>query len=119
LGLCGIDKPDWMTGHDYSGEYLQDKDSDPAPDSAYLQSVIPTMHGDSVSQAWRGIVTDDNWKYVVFEGQDWLMFDLNEDPYEQVNLAHNTGYAAQRKRLNDRLAKWIADTDDEFVLPKL
>jgi hypothetical protein len=29
------------------------------PDSAYLQSVIPTMHADSVDKPWRGIVTRD------------------------------------------------------------
>jgi len=45
------------------------------------------------------------------------MFNLNEDPYEQVNVAHNTRFRAERLRLQDRLAAWIADTGDEFTLP--
>ncbi len=90
-----------------------------APDSAYLQLVVPTRHGDSVDRPWRGVITRDGWKYVVLEGQPWLMFNLNEDPYEQVNLAHNTRFAKQRRVLHERLARWIEETGDEFALPML
>ncbi len=56
---------------------------------------------------------------MALEGQPWLLFNLDEDPYERVNLAHNTRYAAERRRLQDRLAAWIADTGDRFALPAL
>ena len=119
LGLCGIDPPDRMRGHDYSGHRLPSRSSANAPDSAFLQCVIPTGHGDSVDRPWRGVVTLDGWKYVALEGQPWLMFNLNEDPYELANLAHNTRYHVERKRLHDRLAQWIDGTGDTFALPKL
>jgi arylsulfatase A-like enzyme len=119
LGLCGIDKPDWMRGHDYSGHRLSDRPQASVPDSAFLQCVIPTGHGDSVDRPWRGVVTLDGWKYVALEGQPWLMFNLNEDPYELANLAHNTRYRAERKRLQERLAAWIDETGDRFSLPQL
>jgi arylsulfatase A-like enzyme len=119
LGLCGIDPPGWMRGHDYSGSRLPWRPQTAMPDSAFLQCVIPTGHGDSVDRPWRGIVTLDGWKYLVLEGQLWLMFNLNEDPYELVNLAHNTRYRAQRRRLQDRLTAWIEDTGDRFDLPEL
>jgi arylsulfatase A-like enzyme len=119
LGLCGIEPPAWMQGTDYSGYRVYGRQVVDEPDSAFLQAVIPTLHGDSVDRPWRGIVTRDGWKYVVLEGQPWLMFNLNEDPYEQVNLAHNTVFAAQRRRLQDCLAAWIADTGDQFVLPQM
>jgi len=118
LGLCGIDAPDWMMGTDYSGYRIRGRDIQNEPDSAYLQAVVPTMHGHSVDRPWRGVVTRDGWKYVVLEGQPWLLFNLNEDPYEQANLAHNSLYAAERQRLQDRLAGWINDTDDTFELPE-
>jgi arylsulfatase A-like enzyme len=117
LGLCGIDKPDWMQGTDYSSHRLAWRKKDDEPDSAYLQNIIPTMHAHSTDKAWRGLVTDDGWKYVCFEGMPWLLFNLNEDPFEQVNLAHNTLYREKIKRLNDRLARWGADTGDDFQLP--
>jgi arylsulfatase A-like enzyme len=119
LGLCGIAKPDWMRGHDYSGERLPNRPRAAAPDSAFLQSVIPTGHGDSVDRPWRGVVTLDGWKYVVLEGQPWLMFNLNEDPYELVNLAHNTKYKQERQRLHARLVQWVHETGDTFALPEL
>jgi arylsulfatase A-like enzyme len=126
LGLAGIPVPDWMRGTDYSAARLMSTDGDPGrnpesdyPDSAFLQIVRPTMHGDSVDRPWRGVVTRDGWKYVCLEHQPWLMFDLNTDPYEQVNLAHNTRFAAERRRLHERLARWIAETGDEFDLPEL
>lgn len=119
LGLCGIDTPEWMQGTDYSGLVCKDRTCENTPDSAYVQCTIPTGHGDSVDRAWRGVVTTDNWKYICLEHQPWLMFNLDQDPYEQVNLAHNSTFKTQRKRLHDRLAQWVAQTGDTFELPKI
>jgi arylsulfatase A-like enzyme len=119
LGLCGIARPEWMEGADLSHARVRREPLAPEPDSAYLQSVVPTMHGDSVDRPWRGVLTRDGWKYVCLEGQPWLMFNLDEDPFELVNLAHNTRWKAERKRLHDRLAQWVADTADDFRLPEL
>jgi arylsulfatase A-like enzyme len=119
LGLCGLDTPGHMSGTDYSGHYVRGREQPDEPDSAFLQSVIPTGHGDSVDRPWRGVVGRDGWKYVCLEGQPWLLSNLVEDPYEQVNLAHNTRFRAERKRLQDRLAAWIDETGDEFPLPQL
>jgi arylsulfatase A-like enzyme len=119
LGLCGLDVPDWMVGYDYSGHVRRDRPETDPPDSAFIQSVIPTRHGDSIDRPWRGVVTRDGWKYVCLEGQPWLLFDLNEDPFELVNLAHNTRFREQRRRLQQRLERWIRETGDTFPLPEL
>ena len=119
LGLCGIDAPDRMEGTDYSGLRRPDRDVGELPDSAYLQLVVPTGHADSTDRPWRGVVTVDGWKYVVLEGQPWMMYNLNEDPYEFANLAHNTRYSSERRRLQERLAAWIDETGDSFDLPAL
>ena len=119
LGLCGITPPTWMAGTDYSRRRLREGVPTAEPDSAFLQLVVPTRHHDSVDRPWRGVVTRDGWKYVVLEHQPWLLFNLHDDPFEQVNLAHNTRYAPERRRLQARLAAWIADTGDQFDLPEL
>jgi len=116
LGLCGVAVPDWMEGFDYSG-LRTGAPVGSQPDSAYLQCVVPTRHGDSVDRPWRGVITRDGWKYVVLENQPWLMFNLNEDPYELNNMAHNTVYRAERARLNERLRAWVEQTGDSFPLP--
>ncbi len=119
LGLCGIDTPSWMQGTDYSGYRVRGREVKNEPDSAFMQLVIPTGHGDSIDRPWRGVVSRDGWKYVCLEHQPWLLFNLNEDPFEQANLAHNTNYRVERKKLHDRLAAWIHDTGDSFPLPAL
>ncbi len=118
LGLCGISKPDWMEGVDYSHYRLSDRSAYEEPDSVFIQSVIPTGHNHSIDKPWRGLITKDGWKYVCLKNTSWLMFNLNDDPYEQMNLAHNSLYAQKRKELNDRLKKWILDTNDDFPLPE-
>lgn len=117
LGLCGIAKPPWMRGTDYSSYRLGTAPPDDEPDAAYLQLVAPRGNGQTIDRPWRGIVTRDGWKYVVLEGQPWMLFDLNQDPYEQVNHAHDSLYRQQRQKLQDRLAAWIHDTGDAFTLP--
>jgi arylsulfatase A-like enzyme len=122
LGLCGVAKPAWMRGHDYSGFRLTGRarggDSVTVPDSAYLQSVVPTGHNHSVNKPWRGIVTRDGWKYACFEGVSWNLFQLNDDPYEQANLAHNNSYRTERRKLIARLKEWASSTGDRFAFPE-
>jgi arylsulfatase A-like enzyme len=118
LGLCGIARPGWMEGRDLSAFRFADESKRPAPpDSAYLQNVIPTGHANSINKPYRGLITRDGWKLVCFEQMPWLLFNLNEDPYELVNLAHNSRYRAERRRLLERLTQWGAETGDRFALP--
>lgn len=119
LGLCGIDTPEWMQGIDYSHYRLHGNKRYEEPDSAYLQSVIPTKHGDSVDRPWRGVVTRDGYKYVCFENMPFLMFNLNEDPYEQVNLAYNTVFHGKLKELNQKVRQWVEKVDDTFNVPDI
>jgi arylsulfatase A-like enzyme len=117
LGLCGIDAPDWMRGTDYSGYRRLDRAKPDGPDSAFLQYVEPVGYDDCINRAWRGIVTRDGWKYACFEGQPWMLFNLNEDPDEMVNLAYQNSANEKRRELEARLQKWIDDTGDSFALP--
>lgn len=119
LGLCGIPTPDWMTGVDYSHYRLLDNPVHEEPESAFLQSVIPTMHWDSIDKPWRGVVTRDGYKYVCLPGMPWLLYHLKEDPYEQVNLAHNSCYRSKLLELNTLLRSWVEKTGDCFEVPEL
>ncbi len=120
LGLCGIEKPAWMEGYDYSFYRLRDRrPSEQEPHSAYLQSVIPTGHAHSIDRPWRGVVTTDGWKYVCFEKMPWLMFNLNDDPYEEINLCHNSRFYPQQRRMLEELRSWVERTEDSFALPEI
>ncbi len=116
MGLCGLDVPDWMQGTDCSAAWRRGP-AEGLPDSAAIQSIVPTGHGYSVDRPWRGVVTRDGWKYVCIEHQPWLLHNLNEDPYEQANLAFNTAFRADHRRLHRLLADWLQRTEDDFPLP--
>lgn len=118
LGLCAVSKPSWMQGTDYSHYRLAENRRETEPDSAFLEEVVPSGHPDSINKPWRGLVTKDGWKYCCLENTSWLMFNLNDDPFEQVNMAHNNKFRAERQKLIARLKQWISDTGDKFSTPE-
>ena len=87
------------------------------PDSVFLQSCVSTGQGECIDKPWRGIITKDGYKYVCFEEMEWLLYDLNNDPYEQINLVHYGNCHALLARMNQRLQEWLDQTDDTFHLP--
>lgn len=116
LGLCGIDVPDWMEGFDYShrrtGVDFEQRTAG-EPDSAYLQLIGDRESG----YAWRCVITRGGWKYACVKNGHWLLFNLNDDPYEQNNLAFNTDFRQKRKELNSLLRTWAEKTGDRFEFP--
>lgn len=124
LGLCGIPVPEWMMGFDYSAyrnpnAEEREKELGEMPESAYLQHCVRKLHPGCFDRTWRGVVTRDGWKYIVSEGFPYLMFNLNEDPYELNNLAQDAAFAKKRGELQDCLAQWIKKVDDPYPLPEL
>lgn len=43
------------------------------------------------------------------------LYDLDEDPYEKTNLAHDPEYAHVRNRLQTRLVRWMKNTSDPLL----
>ncbi|MCX6617336.1 MAG: choline-sulfatase, partial [Acidobacteria bacterium] len=58
------------------------------------------------------------YKYIVFNGgrRPEQLFDLQFDPGEVCNLAGRPGAAVLGEH-RDLLARWIADTNDDFKIP--
>lgn len=107
-----------MEGTDYSHYRIAKPEPAAEPDSAFLQCVVPTGHPNSINKPWRGVVTRDGWKYVCLANTSWLLFNLNDDPYELMNLAHETRFRTERKKLIGRVKQWIADSGDRFAVPE-
>jgi len=117
LSLCGVEIPQGVQGKDYSFAAVG-SDGD-KPDSVYLQILGPGWpHRGQWVGFWRGLRTD-RWTYArwwqpqKYEYGIWL-FDRNNDPYEMKNLAGNAEYKDIQAKLENRLKKWIKETDDPF-----
>ncbi len=123
LGLCGIRKPSWLNGYDYShyryvagGDCLSSVQRKPdEPTSMEIKAIIPR---EGCDKAWRGVVTRDGWKYVCYEGSEWMLYNLNNDPFEQINLVNSFEHKAKRHELWGILKEWLRKTDDSFILPE-
>jgi arylsulfatase A-like enzyme len=122
LGLCGIEAPPDMQGTNYARALLDTGAGGEAvawlppelPDSAYIGIPVPTGHPHSVDLAWRGVVTRDGWKYATLQHHPFMLFNLNEDPYELVNLAYEPTHADRRRALQERTVAWAEETGDLF-----
>ena len=127
LGLCGIEVPSHMVGFDYSDRCIHPEAAEfrggprPAdePQSAYLQQIPPKLHRHTTNRPWRGVVTRDGWKYVCTAGNDWLLFNTEEDPYEQANYVYDAAFQTEKERCQQLLSDWIATTEDAFPLPDI
>jgi arylsulfatase A-like enzyme len=120
LGLCGIRPPAAMEGFNYAPQISWSAgESPPPPKSAYLQYYRPSKFGRCIDRPWRGVVTEDGWKYACFEHQPWVLFDLNEDPYELNNLAYYRLNHERQGQLQALLSDWVEQLGDEFPLPEL
>ena len=74
---------------------------------------------DFYGEPWRAFVTEQH-KYVVkggeAGGEPWLLFDLDEDPYEQENLIDDFNAESVARDLHGLLRDRIAATGDDYVL---
>ena len=119
LGLLNVPVPHNWEGYDYADAARRKAQDFSLPESAYIQSIIPEHHPHSTELPWRGIVTQDGWKYVCLEGMPWMLFDLNNDPYELRNMAYYGLARRERPRLHALLEDWIRRTGDVFTLPEI
>lgn len=125
LGLCGLSVPENMVGHNYASycvrtdapEYSGPPES--GPESAYLQQIPRKMHQHSVNRSWRGVVTQDGWKYICTPNNDWLLFNIKDDPYEQANFVYDRYFQSEKERCHNLLKHWIDSTGDRFSLPDI
>ena len=114
LGLCDISIPDDVQGKDLSHAALGVPGEE--PDSVYLQILGPGWPPRTKWLGlWRGVRTHQytyaRWKD---RGGARVLYDLNEDPLEMRNLIGNPEYSEVEQEMEERLQRWIKETNDPF-----
>lgn len=110
LGLAGVDPEPQMTGRDLSPALLGEAQTD-APKSVYLQSYTETERGEH--PAWRGVRTA-RYTYARSESAPWVLYDNQEDPYQQTNLVDDPAHAETRAELDAEVDRWFTETNDSW-----
>jgi arylsulfatase A-like enzyme len=109
-GLCGLRARGQMQGTNFA-PYLRGARM-ATPDSALFQIFGP-FAGDGTADGWRGVRTE-RYMYARYETKPWVLYDLDEDPYQLRNLAAEPGAAPVLKAMESRLADWMKRTGDSW-----
>ena len=110
LGLCGVWAPDEMQGTDFSTLFTGGEIK--PPDAAFFQIFGP-YQGDGTENAWRGVRTE-RYMYARTESGPWVLYDLNDDPYEMKNLAADSGSKTLLEDMQRRLRLWMERLGDSW-----
>ncbi|MGH9720112.1 MAG: sulfatase family protein [Bryobacteraceae bacterium] len=110
LSLCGIKPPPGTQGSDLTPVALGA--SRGGPDSAFLQIFGP-YEGDGTEDGWRGVRTAQ-YIYARFRGRAWVLYDLENDPYQAKNLVGERAAAGIQAEMEKRLSRWMQRTGDSW-----
>ena len=110
LGLCDISIPSQVQGMDYSETFIGESSNE--RDAAFLFNV---HKGGGPKTDWRGIRTK-KWIYAYHYAGDWVMYDLENDPYQLNNLIDDPNHAAKKQQLRDQLEPMRTDLGESLPL---
>jgi arylsulfatase A-like enzyme len=114
LGLCGVPVPATVEGRDYSAALLRGES--PEADAALITCPAPFSQWGRKKggREFRGVRTVRH-TYVRDLNGPWLLFDNEQDPYQQRNLCNMPEHAEVQAQLEARLARLLEETRDEFL----
>ena len=110
-----VNVPKGVQGRDLS-HVATGEDGPSPPDSVYLQNMGPGWPNRTKWVGfWRGVRTD-RWVYARWHDDEHgpLLFERKNDPHELKNLAGKKEFAEVQQRMEERLRRWIAETNDPF-----
>jgi len=114
LGLIKIKTPTGIEGADLSRIMLGCEEN--GPSSIFLMEVISTDEGymQGIGE-WRGIRTA-RYTYARWQnGEGWILYDNEADPYQLENLINSPKYKNIKEEMEAILQWWLKYTKDPFL----
>ena len=107
LEYAGVAVPDSMHGTTLAGVGR----GEPSPrDAAFAM-----RHNDPAATGCGRMIVTGRWKYVWHPSDCDQLYDLHNDPGEQVGLAHDPTYVSVAADLRRQLRDWMASVSDPLV----
>ncbi len=114
LGLAGVPVPDCVEGTDFTELVTTGIKTEDVPDAALFMIVSPFLSNPSWGmREYRGVRTS-RYTYTRMLQGPWMLFDNQEDPYQEHNLINNPEYAAIQAELDTKLNQLLEKTGDDF-----
>lgn len=114
LGLMGLGPTPSMEGADLSTVMLGH--NAPRPRSVFLMDIV-TMDEAHIQglREWRGVRTEQHTYARFADGEPWMLYDNEADPYQLDNLVRAPHARDLVKQLEGELQSWLKETGDECL----
>lgn len=110
LALCDVTPEVELQGTDLSKLVLGEKSETP---DAVLFQIFGPYQGDGTPGGWRGLRTH-RYKYARFRERPWVLYDLEQDPYELHNLVSDPSAQKLLGELDKQLEAFMARVGDSW-----
>jgi arylsulfatase A-like enzyme len=107
---CGVPVSREVQGRDLSGVFDGHSGNEP---ECVLLTLCDSMGPAASPAPWRGVRTKRH-VYARFEDRPWVLYDIEQDPYEQKNLVDDPAHAELRTKLDDLLRREMERTGDRW-----
>jgi len=116
-GLAGVPAPDGLDGHDLSGVLRGEKTEE--PEFQPIMHIFRDLAGapNHPAEIFRGVRTQ-RFTYAATIAKDFVLYDLERDPYQLKNVIDDPAYATELERLQSLTAQWMREWEDPFRLPR-
>lgn len=118
LGLAGIPVPAGVQGIDFSN-MMAGRNTTKVPHSAFINNPVSNFqllqHG---FDSYRGVRTE-RYTYIRSIEGPWLLYDLENDPYQKNNLIGKPEAKPILAELEPELKGWLTRLNDQFLPGKV
>ncbi len=111
LGLANLPVPSHLQGTNYSVGLRGNEFKE--PQSVYFQNYMPYRDMGTSFPAWRAVRTH-RYKYARTQEKAWLLYDLENDPYEMHNLVDQPGHRSLQQRMDAELSQQMERAGDSW-----
>lgn len=78
---------------------------------------VPLQEWTKVRGPWRTVISADGWKLNLSRHDQCELYDLINDPHEQINLFDHSDQQERIADLTNRIGRWQSSSDDKEMLP--
>ncbi len=113
LDFCGVQCPPFFQGRSFrkliEGAAAASADAYQTRNSVYIEHKAP------FKRSWKTVRTQ-HFKYCTSDAGTELLYDLQDDPYEQRNVAHHPEYREARERMRHELIRRWFTIENQYPL---
>jgi arylsulfatase A-like enzyme len=117
LDFCGVQRPPFFQGRSFRKLIEGDAaaSADTSADAYKMRNSVYIEHKAPFKRSWKTVRTQ-HFKYCTSDTGTELLYDLQDDPHEQRNVAHHPEYHEARERMRHELIRRWFTVENQYPL---